>query len=98
MKKMKFKHTASIRQQLITAFIITFFIPVSALLGIGSFFAYYRMKERYTELTQSEQRRAASIVFDLTSSVYNEMDGVVIDSQLSRLFSEDQDISLRNAA
>lgn len=94
MKKMKFKHTASIRQQLITAFIITFFIPVSALLGIGSFFAYYRMKERYTELTQSEQRRAASIVFDLTSSVYNEMDGVVIDSQLSRLFSEDQDISL----
>lgn len=82
-----FFHNIKIQRQLFTTLLFLFSVPV---LSIGLFLVINtrsEMTDRYLEQTDIENSRIRSVLFDVTTNLYNISENLVADTELVKLLS-----------
>lgn len=81
------KHRSNVRKQILRIFVISCIIPV---LFLGIFSAAYtrkQMTEQYSSLAKAEGTRVNSVMFDITTTVYNIADSLIDNDSCRSLFA-----------
>lgn len=87
-----------VQQQLVMIFILVLVIPVS-LCGILLYQSQKALTRHYKEQTESDNLRVKSILFDVTTNLYNVSQTIAYDSDLEKLLTTEyaSDLDVRKA-
>lgn len=88
MKKFKLFRNVKIQKKLFSTLLLIFSIPILSVGIFLVFYSYQTFTSHYTEQIHAENNRVKSVLFDLTTNLYNLSNGFILNSELNELLTQ----------